>query len=140
MEAYRKLVQPLDGISREIVTLKILGGFTHREIAESLHLPAGTVRWKYHAAVHSLRLLWGDLAAFFLFLALSLASVPSLLREPAAGAEGSAAPLAPASLEIFPFFCFALPALLFLILFLPLLRTVRKRRKSAVDAADKPIK
>ena len=140
LEAYRKLVQPLDGISREIVTLKILGGFTHRELAESLHLPAGTVRWKYHAAVHSLRLLWGDLAAFFLFLALSLASVPSLLREPAAGAEGSAAPLAPASLEIFPFFCFALPALLFLILFLPLLRTVRKRRKSAVDAADKPIK
>ena len=133
-------MQPLDGISREIVTLKVLGGFTHREIAESLHLPAGTVRWKYHAAVHSLRLFWGDLAAFFLFLALSLASVPSLLREPAAGAEGSAASLAPASLEIFPFFCFALLALLFLILFVPLLHTVRKRRKSAVDAADKPIK
>lgn len=134
LEAYRELVQPLDGLSREIVTLKVLGGFTHREIAESLRLPAGTVRWKYHAAVHSLRLFLGDLAAFFLFLALSLFSLPSLFREPAAGAEGSAAPLPPASPEIFPFLCFALPALLFLLLLLPLLRMTRRNKKPAAKA------
>ena len=87
------------------------------------------------------RLLWGDLAAFFLFWPLSLASVPSLFESPQPVRRVPPRLLRPLPWRFFPFFCFALPALLFLILFLPPSAYCPKNaEKSAVDAADKTDK
>lgn len=38
-----------------IVLLFAIGGYKHREIAEMLNLPLGTVTWKYHDALLKLR-------------------------------------------------------------------------------------
>jgi RNA polymerase sigma-70 factor (ECF subfamily) len=40
---------------REIVTLFALDGYKHREIAEILGKPQGTVQWKYNKAIKKLR-------------------------------------------------------------------------------------
>lgn len=45
----------LDEKSRSIVHLKILGELTFKEIAEILHMPMGTVTWKYREAINLLR-------------------------------------------------------------------------------------
>lgn len=39
----------------QIVLLFAVGGYKHREIAEMLNLPIGTVTWKYHDALLKLR-------------------------------------------------------------------------------------
>ena len=60
-DTYYSLVKNLPQEQREIVTLKVLGGLTHREIAAILKMPIGTVQWKYHKAVHKLRTAWSNL-------------------------------------------------------------------------------
>lgn len=55
MDAYEKMISRLDTERQEIVTLKVLGGFTHREIAEILGKPIGTVQWLYATAIAKLR-------------------------------------------------------------------------------------
>lgn len=45
----------LDEKSRSIVHLKIVGELTFKEIAEILHMPMGTVTWKYREAMNLLR-------------------------------------------------------------------------------------
>lgn len=40
---------------REIIHLKIMGEMTFREIAGILHMPMGTVTWKYRSALEKLR-------------------------------------------------------------------------------------
>lgn len=45
----------LDEASRGIVHLKIVGQLTFKEIAEVLHMPMGTVTWKYQEAIKRLR-------------------------------------------------------------------------------------
>ncbi|MDR3216957.1 MAG: RNA polymerase sigma factor [Clostridiaceae bacterium] len=40
---------------REIVTLFAIDGYKHREIAEIVSRPAGTVRWLYNRAINRLR-------------------------------------------------------------------------------------
>lgn len=48
------LAQLKDG-ERQIVNMKVLGDMTFREIAEVLHMPMGTVTWKYQNAIKKLR-------------------------------------------------------------------------------------
>lgn len=45
----------LKSSEREIINLKIMGEFTFKEIAEILHMPMGTVTWKYREAIKQLR-------------------------------------------------------------------------------------
>ncbi len=40
---------------REIIDLKVVGGFTFREIAEMMNKPPGTVTWLYNNAINKLR-------------------------------------------------------------------------------------
>lgn len=40
---------------REVVNLKIMGGFTFQEIADILKQPMGTVTWRYQNAIKKLR-------------------------------------------------------------------------------------
>lgn len=83
-ESFQQLVAPLDEISRQIVTLKLAAGCTHREIAALLCLRPATVRWKYAKAVHALGLFWADLLGA---LALGFLGLRALLPQtPTAGA------------------------------------------------------
>lgn len=66
MSAYYSAVSSLSELDRNIVGLKILAGLKHREIAEILGMPAGTVRWRYMRAVHSLRMILGAFAVALL--------------------------------------------------------------------------
>lgn len=62
-DSYNALLKKLSPELQEIVTLKVLGGLTHKEIAALLHLPAGTVQWKYNVAIHKLKIAFGNLLA-----------------------------------------------------------------------------
>ena len=75
-DTYYSLVKNLPQEQREIVTLKVLGGLTHKEIAAILKMPIGTVQWKYHKAVHKLRTAWSNL-----ILAVAAALVWTLARD-----------------------------------------------------------
>jgi len=45
----------LSAVEREIVTLHCLEGYKHREIAEIVDKPSGTVRWLYRKAIKGLK-------------------------------------------------------------------------------------
>jgi RNA polymerase sigma factor (sigma-70 family) len=58
IETSTELSQALMGLTsveRQIVLLHVLGGFRHKEIADLLSMPAGTVMWKYHRAIGKLK-------------------------------------------------------------------------------------
>lgn len=91
-EQFAQLLAPLDEESRQIVTLNLKLGMTHKEIARALGKNPATVRWKYAKALHGLRLFWGNLLGA---LAAALAAVWTFPRpELTAGGpgEGGAAP------------------------------------------------
>lgn len=54
-DSYQKMISGLDPDRQEIVTLKVLCGFTHREIAEITGKPVGTVQWLYATAIAKLK-------------------------------------------------------------------------------------
>ena len=45
----------LNETERQIVTLHVISGFKHREIAELLEKPVGTVLWTYNNALGKMR-------------------------------------------------------------------------------------
>ena len=45
----------LDPKRQNVVTLKVLGGLSHKEIAQLLSMPVGTVQWLYNTSIKSLR-------------------------------------------------------------------------------------
>ena len=51
----KEALAKLEVREREVVHLKIMGELTFREIAEILHMPMGTVTWKYKNALEKLR-------------------------------------------------------------------------------------
>lgn len=56
MDGYYSMIKGLNEVQREVVTLKVLGGYTHREIAEILKKPVGTVQWIYNTSVKKLKI------------------------------------------------------------------------------------
>ena len=52
LEAAMQLLTPVE---KEIIDMKIAGGFTFREIAETLAMPQGTVSWHYNEGIKKLR-------------------------------------------------------------------------------------
>lgn len=63
-EAYNKIICKLDSVEKEIVSLKILSSFAFDEISKMLNLKASTVKWKYYKALHSLKILLGNIGVF----------------------------------------------------------------------------
>ncbi len=49
------ILQCLDDSEREILLMKVYGGFKHREIAAMIGKPLGTVLWLYNRAVNKLK-------------------------------------------------------------------------------------
>ena len=85
MDTYRNMIKSLDEQSKAIVTLKVIAGFSHKEIGKMLHIPTGTVQWKYHTAVHKLRLVLTNFVLFVLSLTTTVWRYIKL-QEPLAGA------------------------------------------------------
>lgn len=71
-QRFRELVEPLEPLARQIVTLKLKAGLTHQEIASLLGKKPSTVRWIYAKSLHALKLFWGNLLGALVCLGLGL--------------------------------------------------------------------
>jgi len=60
-DSYNKMIAKLNQQEQEIVSLKILSKLSFKEIAQILHMPIGTVQWKYYKSLYTLRILLGNL-------------------------------------------------------------------------------
>lgn len=67
MEQFNALTAALNERQRKVVTMKVLGGMTHKEISLILSIPMGTVQWLYNTSIQKLRRIMATLAAFVLF-------------------------------------------------------------------------
>ena len=65
MDGYFSMIRGLNEAQKEIVTLKVLGGYTHKEISHMLGKPIGTVQWIYSMAVKKLKKLLISLMSLF---------------------------------------------------------------------------
>ncbi len=54
----RMLIETLPPEQREVVELAYFGGLTHRELAEYLNLPLGTVKSRLRLGLNKLRAMW----------------------------------------------------------------------------------
>ena len=50
-----EMIADLNEVEREIVSLKIIAGLTHQEIAKVLHMTTGSVKKRYERALNKLR-------------------------------------------------------------------------------------
>ena len=57
--SYREAVDSLPEQARTIVTMKVLGEMTFREISQTLQIPMGTVTWRYQDSMKRLRRAMG---------------------------------------------------------------------------------
>lgn len=63
-DTYNRIISKLDEKEQEIVSLKILSRLSFKEIAGILDMPIGTVQWRYYKALHTLKILIGNLSMF----------------------------------------------------------------------------
>lgn len=68
MEAFYSIIKPLNEERQKIVTLKILGDYTHKEIAKMLDKPIGTIQWLYNTSIKKLRTILSSLMGFIIML------------------------------------------------------------------------
>lgn len=66
MDSYYSMIKGLNEEQRQIVTLKVLGGYTHKEIAEMLNKPIGTIQWIYNTSVKKLKIILSSILAAIL--------------------------------------------------------------------------
>lgn len=97
MATYRDMIKSLDEQSKAIVTLKVIAGFSHREIGKLLHMPTGTVQWKYHMAVHKLRTA---ITNFVLFVIFGLTDVIYYINKPRQGSSPSRPDGVPSGIDL----------------------------------------
>ncbi len=65
-ENYNKLVKKLDKKQEQIISLKVISGFTFKEIGQILSMPTVTVQWYYYKSIKSLKLAISNLAMFII--------------------------------------------------------------------------
>lgn len=73
-EKYEKIISGLSLKEKEIVSLKIIGELSFKEISRILNEPIGTVQWRYYKALNSLKLLLGNISMFIVTLTLYISS------------------------------------------------------------------
>lgn len=57
---YMEMMKCLNEVEREIVSLKIIAGLTHREIAKILHVTTGSVKKRYERALNRLKVKYEE--------------------------------------------------------------------------------
>lgn len=87
-ETYNKIIQKLNTNEQEIVSLKIISKLSFKEISKILNIPIGTVQWKYYKAIHSLKLLLGNLSMFIITMVVLLMK-KGIVKEETIIEEGS---------------------------------------------------
>lgn len=70
MDNFYSIISCLNDKQKKIVTLKILGDMTHKEISQLLNMKIGTVQWIYNTAIVKLRTKFTICGAFSLMLGL----------------------------------------------------------------------
>ncbi len=63
MENYYTLIEGLNENQKQVVTLKVLGELSHKEIAQLLDKPIGTVQWIYNTSIMKLRISLAAMSA-----------------------------------------------------------------------------
>ena len=71
-ESYNKLISKLNEKEKQIVSLKILGGFSFKEISKLLNEPSGTIKWRYYKALHEIKILLSNLGMFIITFVIGL--------------------------------------------------------------------
>lgn len=66
MDAIYQLIAPLNERQKKVVSMKILGDMAHKEIAQMLSVPIGTVQWIYATSIKKLRRFLTALASLTL--------------------------------------------------------------------------
>ncbi|MBD5080655.1 MAG: sigma-70 family RNA polymerase sigma factor [Ruminococcaceae bacterium] len=67
IDAFDSMTASLNDKQKQIVSLKMLGGMTHKEISKIMSIPIGTVQWIYNTSIKKLRRALGAIACFILF-------------------------------------------------------------------------
>lgn len=83
-ERFENLIYNLPIKEQEIISLRILGDFTFKEIANLLDMKVSTVQWYYYKSIRTLRLFLANMAMFAITLVLYL---KSSLKDRASGKE-----------------------------------------------------
>lgn len=65
-EKFNYMIQGLDEIDREIISLKVLSSFTFKEIGIILNMKTATVQWKYYKDINTLKVLLTNIAMFII--------------------------------------------------------------------------
>ena len=73
-DSFNRLINCLDDIEKEIVSLKSLANLSFREIGLALNMPTGTVQWKYYKAIHTLKIFISNLTMFIITFLVYIAS------------------------------------------------------------------
>lgn len=63
-DTYNRIIKKLEGKEQEIVSLKVIGDLSFKEIANVLNMPMGTVQWKYYKAIKLLNILLQNAVVF----------------------------------------------------------------------------
>ncbi len=71
IDSYYSLIESLNEQQKEVVTLKVLGDFSHKEIARMLDKPIGTIQWIYSTSIKKLRVSLGAMASLVMVLSIS---------------------------------------------------------------------
>ena len=71
-DKYNRIIDKLDKKEQEIVSLKILGQLSFKEIARLMNMPIGTVQWHYYKALDNIKILIGNMTMFIITTVLYL--------------------------------------------------------------------
>ena len=71
-DSYNRLIGKLNNKEKQIISLKILGNFSFKEISKLLNEPSGTVKWRYYKAVNTIKMLLSNLGMFIVTFIIGL--------------------------------------------------------------------
>ena len=74
MDSYNYLIKDLNEEQRKVITLKIICGLTHKEIAKLLNMPSGTVMWIYNTSIKKLKVILASLISVIIFIGIAFIS------------------------------------------------------------------
>ncbi len=66
LESYESMIASLNEKQKEVVTMKVLGEFSHKEIAAILGKPIGTIQWIYNTSIGKLRVQLATMMTLFI--------------------------------------------------------------------------
>lgn len=75
---FNKIIERLNQTEKEIVTLKIIGNFSFKEISKLLNLSIGTIEWKYYKSIKVLRTFINNIG---IFIAISMIFTTRILNK-----------------------------------------------------------